>query len=589
MRRAILSAVSALVVITLSACGGGGGTPPPSGPSVTVSPGTANVQEGGNQQFTATVTGTSSSAVNWQVNGVTGGTAATGLINGNGLYTAPAIIPSPASITITAVLQSDSSVSGNSIVTITRVSFNNSSINGNYVFSLNGVGTSGLPFYLVGTVTANGKGNITAGEADWNSVALGYIRVPASTITGSYSVGSDGRGVLNLNMPALSSQQFSYAFALKALDNAVLNEIDGQVIAGTGNFESQSGPLLTPSNFAFGFSGITGCGALNSAGIFNLSANKLTGVQDVNSCTNITRAQSLSGTYSNVDTFGRGIGNFSGNSGSANFVYYVTTAGSFRFMATNSGTFFLGGSNIQVQASFANSDFSGGYVINTSANTQTVPGGGVSYTLIQMTASNGSVSSGYYDVNDTGTVGQANLTGAYSLNSNGRISGSFNVNGAGLPFAMYIYSPSQGYYLDERNTAVGGGNIYGQNSAVNTNSAWAGSYATKQFGYFVTAQTIIPGNATAITGQISSNGSGTLAGTLDIVDPVGNYLPPQSTQLQGTYNITAVAPGRMTVAITTQGDGTRNYVGYIVDQTRVLLLDVDVNAITAGGDAVRQF
>ncbi|MGA7458960.1 MAG: hypothetical protein WBW69_01945 [Candidatus Korobacteraceae bacterium] len=587
MRRAILSAVTALVVITLSACGGGGGTPP-SGPSVTVSPATANVQEGANQQFTAAVTGTTSTAVTWQVNGVAGGTAATGLINSNGLYTAPVVIPSPASITITAVSQSNSGVSGNSIVTITAVQFSNSSIKGNYVFSLSGVGTSGLPFYLVGAVSADGNGNITAGEADWNSVALGYIRVPASTITGTYSVGSDGRGVLNLNMPALNTQ-FSYALALKALDNAVLNEIDGQVIAGTGNLETQSGPLLTPANFAFGFSGITTCGAINSAGIFNLSGGTLGGVQDVNSCGSITQAQALSGTYTSVDSFGRGTGNFSGNSGSSNFVYYVVTTGSYRFMSPNSATLFLGGANIQVQPSFANTDFSGGYVVSTSANTKSVAGGGVSYTLIQMNASNGNVSSGYYDVNDTGVVGQANLTGAYTLNSNGRINGSFSVNGVGLPFAMYLYSPSQGYYLDERTSIYGGGgSIYGQNSAVNTNSAWAGSYATKQFGYFISsAGTIVPSNATAITGQISSNGSGTLAGTLDIIDPVSIYLPPQT--LQGTYNITNVAPGRMTVAITTPTDGTRNYVGYIVDQTRVVLLDVDSGAITAGGDAVRQF
>jgi hypothetical protein len=587
MRRAILSAVTALVVSTLSACGGGGGTPPPSGPSVTVSPATANVQEGANQQFTATVTGTTSTAVTWQVNGVTGGTAATGLINSNGLYTAPVVIPSPASITITAVSQSNSGISGNSIVTITGAQFSNSSIKGNYVFSLNGVGTSGLPFYLVGTVTADGAGNITGGEADWNSVALGYIQVPASTITGTYSVGSDGRGTLNLNMPALSSQQFSYALALKALDNAVLNELDNQVIAGTGNFEVQSGPLLTPANFAFGFSGLTTCGAINSAGIFNLSGGKLGGVQDVNSCGSITQAQSLSGTYTSVDSFGRGTGNFSGHSGSSNFVYYVVSAGSYRFISLNSGTLFLGGANIQVQPSFSNTDFSGGYVVSTSANTRSVPGGGVSYTLIQMNASNGNVSSGYYDVNDTGVVGQANLTGAYSLNSNGRINGSFNVNGAGLPFAMYLFSPSQGYYLDERTTAVGGGSIYGQNSAVNANSAWAGSYATKQFGYFIASAGILPGNATAITGQISSNGAGTLAGTLDINDPPG-YLTGQ-TITQGSYNITNVAPGRMTVAITTQTDGTRNFVGYIVDQTRVVLLDVDSGALTAGGDAIRQF
>lgn len=581
MRSAILAAVAAIVIMTLSACGGGGNTPP-SSPSVTVTPSTANVAEGGSQQFTATVTGISSSAVTWQVNGVTGGTAATGLINGNGLYTAPVLIPKPASITITAVSQSETNVSGNSIVTITGVQFSNASIKGNYVFSLSGVGLSGTPFYLVGAVSADGNGNITNGEADRNSVAAGYSQ--QGSITGTYNVGSDGRGTLNLNMANFGGQ-FSYAIAMKALDNAVLNEIDGLAIAATGNFETQSGPLLTPANFAFGFSGVTTCGAVSSAGIFNLSGGKLGGVQDVNSCGSITQAQSLSGNYTNADNLGRGTGTFSGNSGSAGFVYYVTTTGSYRFMCPNSATLFLGSANIQTQLSFANTDFSGGYVVNTSANTQA----GVSYTLIQMSASNGNVSSGYYDVNDTGVVGQASATGAYTLNSNGRINGSFTVNGtASLPFAMYLYSPSQGYYLDERTTAVGGGSIFGQNSAVNTNTAWAGSYATRQFGYFVSNIGILPANATAITGQISSNGSGTLAGTLDINDPSPiNIVTGQA--LQGNYNVTNIAPGRMTVSITTQADGTRNYIGYIVDQTRVLLLDVDANTITAGGDAIRQF
>jgi uncharacterized protein (DUF1800 family) len=54
-------------------------------------------------QFTASVTGTSNSAVVWQVNGVTGGSAATGTISTTGLYTAPASLPSPNTVTISAV------------------------------------------------------------------------------------------------------------------------------------------------------------------------------------------------------------------------------------------------------------------------------------------------------------------------------------------------------------------------------------------------------------------------------------------------------------------------------------------------------
>ncbi len=104
MRKAILAALASLVVLTMSACGGGGTPPPPNNPVVTVSPATANVQEGSQQQFTATVTNTSDTTVTWQVNGVTGGNATVGTIGTAGLYTAPAAIPSPASVTITAFI-----------------------------------------------------------------------------------------------------------------------------------------------------------------------------------------------------------------------------------------------------------------------------------------------------------------------------------------------------------------------------------------------------------------------------------------------------------------------------------------------------
>ena len=41
-----------------------------------------------------------------------------GIINPTGLYTAPAAVPSPAAVTVTATSQADSSVSGSAIVTI---------------------------------------------------------------------------------------------------------------------------------------------------------------------------------------------------------------------------------------------------------------------------------------------------------------------------------------------------------------------------------------------------------------------------------------------------------------------------------------
>ena len=157
MRRATLAVLAAISLWTLSACGGGGSTPPPPPPTVTVTPATWNVQENTQQQFNASVANTSDTAVTWQVNGVTGGNATVGTISSSGLYTAPLVIPNPASVTITAFITDNPSISGSAIATITAVTFNNSSLKGNYVFSLSGVDENSNPFYALGALTFDGK------------------------------------------------------------------------------------------------------------------------------------------------------------------------------------------------------------------------------------------------------------------------------------------------------------------------------------------------------------------------------------------------------------------------------------------------
>jgi uncharacterized protein (DUF1800 family) len=89
----------------VAGCSGGGGTTPPTAnPAVTIL-GAAQARLGSTVQLSATVTNTSNTAVTWQVNGVAGGSSATGTISATGLYTPPATIPSPNTLTITAVTQ----------------------------------------------------------------------------------------------------------------------------------------------------------------------------------------------------------------------------------------------------------------------------------------------------------------------------------------------------------------------------------------------------------------------------------------------------------------------------------------------------
>jgi hypothetical protein len=70
------------------------------------------------QAFIASVTGETNTAVNWEVNGVAGGNSIVGTIDASGNYTAPAAVPAPALVLITAVAQADSTVSATYPITI---------------------------------------------------------------------------------------------------------------------------------------------------------------------------------------------------------------------------------------------------------------------------------------------------------------------------------------------------------------------------------------------------------------------------------------------------------------------------------------
>jgi hypothetical protein len=110
--------VTALLQSDLSTSGSASVTivasPPP---AISISPTSASVPAGQMLQFTSTVRN-SNAGVAWEVNGLPGGDPAHGTITVLGAYTAPANPPTPPTITVMAVLRTDSAVSASAGVTI---------------------------------------------------------------------------------------------------------------------------------------------------------------------------------------------------------------------------------------------------------------------------------------------------------------------------------------------------------------------------------------------------------------------------------------------------------------------------------------
>jgi hypothetical protein len=127
MRRSQLFFLCAAILPILAACSSvPAGVVNKGNVTVSLQPLTPTLGTFGNQTFTATVTGSSNTALTWQVNGVTGGSATTGTISSTGVYSAPhfisgSILPansnSPVTVAITAISQADPAASGTATIT----------------------------------------------------------------------------------------------------------------------------------------------------------------------------------------------------------------------------------------------------------------------------------------------------------------------------------------------------------------------------------------------------------------------------------------------------------------------------------------
>ncbi len=92
--------------------------PPPPPITMAVSPATATVPLNSTRTFSATVSGSSNTAVTWSVNGTTGGSSTFGTISSSGVYAAPASLPSNASITVRATSVANPSAFAQAMVTL---------------------------------------------------------------------------------------------------------------------------------------------------------------------------------------------------------------------------------------------------------------------------------------------------------------------------------------------------------------------------------------------------------------------------------------------------------------------------------------
>lgn len=512
--------------------------------TVAVSPQTAQVVINAQQQFVATVTGTSNKSVNWSLSGQACPSSC-GTIDSTGLYTAPAADPG-SSITVTATSQANSSRSGSATVHV--ILSNDSRFKGQYAFLFRGTDTNGL-YEAAGSFSADGQGNITAGVEDVNRV-LGPVSNVA--FSGTYSVKGDNRATLVITS---SQGTYTYAFALNSNGNvARMIEIDNTGIRGAGMMKRQD-----PSAFSTG--ALTGGYTINLTGndyaggrigllasIFPSGGGVIAGSSlDINDAGSVQPTLvNFQGAY-NVASNGRGTLSLTlptFGSGKFNFAIYVVSAKEFFLVSADvlaSGNPLFSGSALQQSgAPFSSSSFSGHSVFQQTG----VSGGAPDVSVGRMTYDGHGTITIQFDENAGGTVQIGNtLNGAYAVTLNGRTTLNLVNSQTHQASTAIMYAISQ-------NTA------YIMDSSASVRSGYLESQVVvPPFGdadlvgnYTFASSTPAVGNAPLASGVADFDGNGNVQGNED-EDFVSG--PDLSQLMNGTYAVSPVSQnGRGVILLT---------------------------------------
>ncbi len=157
--------------------------------AVTIAPTSGSVQTGATLAFTASVQNAPQSSVSWQVNGIAGGNATLGTLSPSGVYTAPAAVPSPATVTVSAVASADPTKSATAAVTIVGSSGSASSSSSSSSSSTSSTSSTSSS----GSSGTSNSGGSSGGNSGSGSHGGGALRWPSLLMLGAMALGAQRR------------------------------------------------------------------------------------------------------------------------------------------------------------------------------------------------------------------------------------------------------------------------------------------------------------------------------------------------------------------------------------------------------------
>jgi hypothetical protein len=503
-------------------------TDPVTNISVTISPATVSVSVATTQQFQDFIQGGTNSVTIWQVNGTTSGNDTVGRIDSNGLYHAPVTIPSPATVTVTAVSFEDQKVSATSNVTITAAP----------VVKI----TSPSSPVTVSSGTANTV-NFSATETGGSTnIILWYVGPVGGlgVLGGNATVGTiSASGVYSPPLTPPVGQTVTVTAA--AQDSPTSTATLAVTISGYSTSSLQG-------QFAFSMAGSNAAGHFFRAGSFAADgAGHLDSVlEDTNTSSGATTTPiSTTGAYT-VSADGRGTFQFNDGLTPASFNYVLVNGTQLQIIGFDATGTATGQANAQNASTFAGAPLSalnGTYVFDFS-------GADGSNRLSQIgefkADGAGNIQSGSIDVNDGGTLSRLQINGSktvctpaplpapqppatplssFSVSSNGR--GNLSLTtllptcfaGPSFTFNFYVVSLGSAKFVGTDNVKQ----VAGFTSQQAPNATMDATALNGNYAFVLAGSSTVGPIGTA--GSFSANGAGCLTANTGVLDENVNGTP----------------------------------------------------------------
>jgi hypothetical protein len=382
-------------------------------------------------------------------------------------YTPPATVPGAPNNApvITATSVTDNTKTDTDSFTIASATAacttqgSESVLSGKYAFSLRGYNDTGFAA-VVGSFTADGTGHITAGELDMNGAFGLHTQVSIIPSGSTYSVGSDNLGCAVI---ATASGTFTTRIAVGGLASNVATK--GRILeweTGSSAFIA-SGQLLKQTiagslsgSYVFSIVGedYTGPVPIACVGVWAASSGALSaGEQDCNDGGVVAHETGMTGTYTSLDSSGRGTSSLVSSHGTSHLAFYMASSSELLMVGTDpqSSTPGYSGEMRPQSGTFNSASLNGVsvfYMNGFSGGGQTVADIGL------FTSSAGTAAINMYE-DKGGTISNNAFSCGYTVAANGRVTLS-GTNCAPGP-SLYLTAARTGFILTNGNGVDTGG------------------------------------------------------------------------------------------------------------------------------------